>query len=81
MWIATETRGNAVARVECVTYQDAAQWVEDRAVELWSATIDPNDGSRPVYPGLWFHCEANRVVSWINAEGFETQWIVVEEKP
>lgn len=79
MWTAIEYRGKGRTEVACATRGDALQWVEDRAVELWSRLLDPNaEGPGPAYPGLWFYCEYGRIVSRINSDGFETMWIVEE---
>lgn len=43
--------------VTCATLEDAKQYVEDRAVEIWDALVDPNLRLRPVFPGVEWNWE------------------------
>jgi len=38
--------------VRCVTMRDAEQYVEDRAVEIWSSLRDPNSNAPQKFEGV-----------------------------
>ena len=55
--------------VPCATLDDAQQYVEDDAMCVWEALVDPNASRvRPVYPGLEW--------SWRNPENQQGDAVV-----
>lgn len=60
-------------RVTCATLDDARQYVEDRAVEIWEALRDPNQPGPQSFEGVaWRHP--------LGANYGNTEWRILGEQ-